>query len=225
MFTLQNILEREAELPQVIEDQWISSRDKTNFSDINKALGRVMLNLHSWSKRMCKNVVREIENVWKELVAATLSNADSGSLRRLSDKLHELLYREEMLWLQRSRINWLKEGDRNTRFFHSRVVWRAKKNRISKLRDADGNVKTSIPVLENMATEYFKNLFSADSTLDHSKVTRLIHQKVSPDMNEGLCKDFSDEEIANAIFQIGPIKAPGPDGFPASFYQRNWGGP
>jgi hypothetical protein len=41
-------------------------------------------------------------------------------------------------------------------------------------------------------------------------------------MNDSLCKVFSDEEISDAIFQIGPIKAPGPDGFPARFYQRNW---
>jgi hypothetical protein len=29
-------------------------------------------------------------------------------------------------------------------------------------------------------------------------------------------------EISDALFQIGPLKAPGPDGFPARFYQRNW---
>jgi hypothetical protein len=42
------------------------------------------------------------------------------------------------------------------------------------------------------------------------------------EMNEQLCKDFTDEEISNALFQIGPIKAPGPDGFLARFYQMNW---
>jgi hypothetical protein len=41
-------------------------------------------------------------------------------------------------------------------------------------------------------------------------------------MNNQLCQDFSDEEILDALFQIGPIKAPGPDGFPTRFYQRNW---
>jgi hypothetical protein len=41
-------------------------------------------------------------------------------------------------------------------------------------------------------------------------------------MNDQLCTEFSDEEISDALFQIGPIKAPGPDGFPARFYQRNW---
>lgn len=28
---------------------------------------------------------------------------------------------------------------------------------------------------------------------------------------------------SNALFQIGPLKAPDPDGFPARFFQRNWG--
>jgi hypothetical protein len=41
-------------------------------------------------------------------------------------------------------------------------------------------------------------------------------------MNETLTKEFSDTEIADALFQIGPLKAPGPDGFHARFFQRNW---
>jgi hypothetical protein len=41
-------------------------------------------------------------------------------------------------------------------------------------------------------------------------------------MNADLCKEFTEEEISNALFQIGPLKAPGPDGFPARFFQWNW---
>lgn len=149
--------------------------------------------------------------------------SDSRAIRQAFDFLNELLYREEMLWLQRSRINWLKEGDRNTRFFHGRAVWRAKKNKISKPRDSEGTIYSSTKVLEDMTTEYFQKVFTVDPSLDHSKVTRLFQSKVSPEMNDSLCKEFSEEEIATAMFQIGPLKALGPDGFPARFYQRNWG--
>lgn len=47
---------------------------------------------------------------------------------------------------------------------------------------------------------------------------------VSQGMNEELEKEFTEKAISDALFQIGPLKAPGPDGFHARFYQRNWGG-
>jgi hypothetical protein len=41
-------------------------------------------------------------------------------------------------------------------------------------------------------------------------------------MNGHLCKEFTDQEISDVLFQMGPLKAPGPDGFPARFFQRHW---
>jgi len=41
-------------------------------------------------------------------------------------------------------------------------------------------------------------------------------------MNTGLLAPFSHEEIKKALFQIGGLKAPGPDGLHAVFFKRFW---
>ena len=33
---------------------------------------------------------------------------------------------------------------------------------------------------------------------------------------------MSEEEIKDALFSIGPLKAPGPDGYPATFFHNCW---
>lgn len=40
--------------------------------------------------------------------------------------------------------------------------------------------------------------------------------------NDFLCDEFSEKEIRDAVFQMEHNKAPGPDGFPAEFYQFFW---
>lgn len=41
-------------------------------------------------------------------------------------------------------------------------------------------------------------------------------------MNSALCAPYITEEVKCALFQMFPTKAPGPDGFPAQFYQKHW---
>jgi hypothetical protein len=76
--------------------------------------------------------------------------------------MNEMLYREEMLWLQRSRVAWLQEGDKNTKFFHQRAAWRARKNRIRKLRKVDGVWEHDGRAMAGMANDYFKSLYTRD---------------------------------------------------------------
>ena len=82
-------------------------------------------------------------------------DADQHDIRRVTDKMNELLYHEEMMWMQRSRITWLKEGDRNTKYFQSKAVWRARKNKIRELTDSIGNVHSDFNTMSSMANEYF----------------------------------------------------------------------
>ena len=49
------------------------------------------------------------------------------------NKWHE---KEDAMWYQRSRINWFRDGDRNTSNFHAKASARLKKNQIDGLLDA-----------------------------------------------------------------------------------------
>lgn len=46
--------------------------------------------------------------------------------------------------------------------------------------------------------------------------------RVNDAMNVELDKNFTEEEVRAALFQMAPSKAPGVDGFMAGFFQRHW---
>jgi len=117
---------------------------------------------------------------------------------------------------------WLKEGDRNTQYFHKKAVWRARKNKIKSLKKEDGSYTEDVHEMQNMTNSFFSQLYTKDLEVMPEQSLHLFDRVIDDGMNDSLCKPFTDEEVSNALFQIGPLKAPGPDGFPARFFQRNW---
>jgi hypothetical protein len=104
-------------------------------------------------------VTEELSKLWVELEEAKAKNpVNLGDIDTISDHRDELLYHEEMMWLQRSRISWLREGERNTRFFHMKAKWRARKNKIRKLKRGNDSWCDESNEVKGMATEFFANL-------------------------------------------------------------------
>jgi hypothetical protein len=58
--------------------------------------------------------------------------------------------------------------------------------------------------MRDMAVQYFKNMYTRDRNMNPNEVISLVEPAVSHEMNDALCKDFSEDEIADPLFQIGP---------------------
>jgi hypothetical protein len=69
---------------------------------------------------------------------------------------------------------------------------------------------------------YFSDLFTAGPAGDPRSCLEHLEENVSTSMNMELLKPFSTEEVDSALHQMAPLKAPGPDGFPAGFFQHHW---
>ncbi|KAL5762916.1 hypothetical protein ACOSP7_019180 [Xanthoceras sorbifolium] len=69
--------------------------------------------------------------------------------------------KEELYWKQRSRVDWLLAGDKNSKFFHRRATARKKKNMISSLVDGRGIRRESEQGMSSVVFDYFSDLFKS----------------------------------------------------------------
>jgi len=70
--------------------------------------------------------------------------------------------------------------------------------------------------------EYFDNLFTREVLEIEDGILTDVDRKVSAEMNQLLLATFTREEVKKALFRIGDLKAPGPDGLHVVFFKRFW---
>ena len=117
-------------------------------------------------------------------------------------------------------MNWIKHGDKNKSFFHSKASQRRQRNFIKGLLDPQGNWCEDIEEVAGVAVDYFNNMFSIGSCNRIEECLEVVQQKVTTEMQQTLSKDFNADEVKVAVFQMGPTKAPELDGMNALFYQK-----
>lgn len=105
-------------------------------------------------------------------------------------------------------MDWLKNGDRNTHYFHACVNSRIRKNNIERIKDETGKWWNSTEDVGQAFIEYYKNLFAAGREGDLGPCLQSIEPRVSERMNVELMVDFTMEEISAALNQMAPLKAP-----------------
>jgi hypothetical protein len=145
---------------------------------------------------------------------------DVAVAKEMAELIDLLLEQEETHWMQRSRANWLRHGDRNTSFFHHYATARRKKNFIKKLKNNQEEWSEGTDQLKPLIFHYFANLSMSEvNELDPTMMDKIM-PRVTDLMNEKLLAPFTPEDVKKAAFSIGDFKAPGPYGLHAVFYKK-----
>jgi exonuclease III len=172
---------------------------------------------------------KEVENKLEDMQRTLIGGSRTQDLAREEEKLLEELEtcreQEEILWRQKSRVQWLKEGERNTKFFHKAMTHRRHINRITQLEDDHGTpIKDHDQIAETL-TSFYQDLLTETNTSREEaiqKVTRHIPKLITPDQNSALLRPITQSEVDLAVKNMPPGKAPGPDGFTTDFFHHCW---
>ncbi|XP_062009553.1 uncharacterized protein LOC133726094 [Rosa rugosa] len=170
------------------------------------------MKLDAWQKKTFKGrqmTMLGIRARLEELLDVNLTTSVLLEKKQLMEKLQTLLSQEESFWKQRAKVTWLKEGDRNTSFFHRKTANRKRKNVIHGLFDEQGDWCEDDEGVERVVTSYFTHMFTA-SNIDEEGMAATL-EAIQP------C-----DEVKCALFQMYPTKSPGPDGMPPLFFQHYW---
>ena len=89
----------------------------------------------------------------------------------------------------------MREGDRNTKFFHAKASARRKKNLIVSLKEMDGTVIEQQSDIERVIIQHFSTLFQSSNPNAIEEVVGHIPRVVMEEMNDWLMRDFHPEEV------------------------------
>ncbi|KAJ6925335.1 hypothetical protein NC651_009873 [Populus alba x Populus x berolinensis] len=196
-----------------------------SFTTKLKTLKLALRDLHRHNSNNISKRVADAKAAWTSaqvLLDSSPATSDLIALERDKAKIYAQLCREEeAFYRQRSRVQWLHLGDRNTKFFHRSLVHRQSRNRIHALTDESGNFIHSQEDMGQLAVRHFQRLLIAPPQADED-ISRLFPSSISGAQIPGLEQPVTNEEIKTALFSIPDDKAPGPDGFTSLFFKKSW---
>ncbi|KAK6146669.1 hypothetical protein DH2020_020538 [Rehmannia glutinosa] len=166
--------------------QNIWDESTTHGSSLKSKLKYCGVALKGWSRTEFGNLRNRIEGTQKELSRLNKAHPSIINVERIKEverKLERMLALEEYYWKQRSRADWLRGGDKNTKFFHRKATARRKKNWITKLKKGSGEWAEDEGSISREIQSYFQNIFSSSNPSwdDMEMVLASVDKLLRPD--------------------------------------------
>jgi hypothetical protein len=147
---------------KIIEEVWKDpSYDENPWRSLSNHMEGCKNNLVRWQRQDIGRSKRDFEEKCKKL-ASMQGDGNNPDVRQASELQRELqgqMEQEELRWRQRAKINWLVNGDRNSKYFHACANQRRKVNSIKKIRDERGRNWETQAEIGGVLKPILKNCF------------------------------------------------------------------
>ena len=147
-----------------------------------------------------------------------ISVADLQLLENSKIELNQLQTEHVNGIIFRSRVKWIEEGERNSKYFLALEKAKYNAKACSALFKEDGQITTDQEEILNMQRAYYQELYTQDKSVV-TNVQGRSESCIPEDKKEGLDKPFCYSELADAVKALNNGKVPGSDGIPVDFYK------
>ncbi|RVX10222.1 LINE-1 reverse transcriptase-like [Vitis vinifera] len=150
----------------------------------------------------------------------SLSENETEMKKEAKETFKKWVLLEETHWRQVSRELWLKEGDKNTGFFHRMANAHRRNNSLDRIK-INGVWRAEEQEVREGIVQNFQQLLTEEPSW-RADIEGLHLPRLNSCEAEGLEVPFTMEEIHSALMGMNGDKAPGPDGFTGAFWQNCW---
>jgi hypothetical protein len=96
-----------------------------------------------------------MEDIQWKIITFKIFEALSHQEQHISSQFDERQQKKEIVWRQKSYIQWLKVGEHNTKLFHRWMIQRRHSNHITQLKNSQGNKLSSHQDIEYELVIFF----------------------------------------------------------------------
>jgi len=139
----------------------------------------------------------------------------------LEKKIYKLLAIEEASWRLKSRALWLKEGDRNTKFYHRFENNRREINSIWEIKSERGVLLHSQEEISKETEAHFEKSYKRNENCKMEDILWGIDffpAMFDEEKNNALFQSVSEEELLSVMKTFKKEKSPGLDGWTIEFF-------
>ena len=193
--------------------------DKLFFETLMMEIRGKTISYSTFKKKTELEKERELE---KEIIDLEQSLQDNNvsHLEKLKTQLQEIRESRIQGIAVRSRIRWINEGEKTSRYFCSLEKRQFLDKTIPFLEKDDGHIITDQECILNEVKIYYEKLYSSQDNPDVNIPTNLTNAPVlTHEDSELLEGQITYTEAAAALKNMKNFKSPGPDGFTVEFFK------